>query len=171
MIRTRIDAWSNNGGDKSKLWESVKNAEKREGVVSCADDVVKMDVDDDKGDVKAMAKMAKARVEREVERLNGKLDSVMQEREKVKKEMDVVLWRARIVELATERSEKFDQCAWDQRLCFGVEEYSDFGMEVLVSYEENAEKEGVDAMQVDTTGAEEGEWWCRGKKKCERHAG
>jgi len=80
------------------------------------------------------------------------------------------------VELATERSERVDDCAWDQRLCFGDEEYAEFGMEVLATYEENAEKEDVkdegdDTMQVDHTGGEEGEWWCRGKKKCERHAG
>jgi len=60
-----------------------------------------------------------------------------------------------------------DECAWDQRVCFGEEEYNDFGMEVLATYEDNAEKEeGEDTMHV-----EEGEWWCRGKKKCERHAG
>jgi hypothetical protein len=172
-MKTKIDAWSDNGGNKSKLWESVKHAERREGVVSCADDVVKMDVD---GDEKPATKTAKTRVERDVERLNGQLDKVMQDREKLKKEMDLVLWRARLVELATERSERIDECAWDQRLCFGVEEYADFGTEVLASYEENTEKEeakheGDDAMQVDSTGAEEGEWWCRGKKKCERHAG
>jgi hypothetical protein len=173
FMKTKIDAWSDNGGNKSKLWESVKHAERREGVVSCADDVVKMDVD---GDEKPATKTAKTRVERDVERLNGQLDKVMQDREKLKKEMDLVLWRARLVELATERSERVDECAWDQRLCFGVEEYADFGTEVLASYEENTEKEeakheGDDAMQVDSTGAEEGEWWCRGKKKCERHAG
>jgi len=85
--------------------------------------------------------------------------------------VDLVLWRARLVELATERSEKVDECAWDQRLCFGEEEYTDFGMEVLATYEEK-EDESENAMQVDNPGgAEEGEWWCRGKKKCERHAG
>jgi len=172
-MKTKIDAWSDNGGDKSKLWESVKHAERREGVVSCADDVVKMDVD---GDEKPAIKIAKTRIERDVERLNGQLDKVMQDREKLKKEMELVLWRARLVELATERSEKVDECAWDQRLCFGVEEYTDFGMEVLASYEENTEKEEPkherdDAMQVDNTGVEDGVWWCRGKKKCERHAG
>jgi COMPASS component SPP1 len=170
-MKARIDAWADNGGDKSKLWESVKHAERREGVVSCADDIVKIDVDE--SDAKPLIKTAKTRVERDVERLNRQLDKVMQDREKLKKGMDLVLWRARLVELATERSEKVGECAWDQRLCFGLEEYADFGMEVLASYEEKEEAKNEsndDAMQVDGTGAE-GEWWCKGKKKCERHAG
>jgi COMPASS component SPP1 len=158
-MKTNIDTWAKNGGDKNKLWESVKHAERREGVVVCADNG---------GTKKTMTKASKARVERDVERLNGQLDEVMQEREKMKKELDVVLWRARLVELAADRSDKVDECAWDQRLCFGDEEYAEFGNEVLASYDE---KEDEDAMQVDITGTEEGEWWCRGKKKCERHAG
>jgi len=83
-----------------------------------------------------------------------------------------VLWRARLVELATKRSEKVDECAWDHRLCFGEEEYADFGMDVLASYENSGVKgDEDDAMRVDNAGGDEGEWWCRGKKKCERHAG
>ena len=47
-------------------------------------------------------------------------------------------------------------------------EPGEFGAEVLQSYESpKDEAGGGDAIQVDGTG----EWWCRGKKKCERHAG
>lgn len=171
-MRGTINVWEENGGNKNKLWDRVKHAEKREGVTVCVAEV-KMDADC-KNDGKLVT--SKPRVERDVERLNAQLDEVMQKREKLKKEMDLAVWRARLVELATERSEKVDECAWDQRLCFGEEEYAEFGMEVLAAYEENAEKddvkdEGEDAMQVDSAGAEEGEWLCRGKKKCERHAG
>jgi len=169
-MKTKIDIWAKNGGNKDKLWESVKHAERREGVVVCVDNSMKVDGDSKSG-AKAMTKASRTRVDRDVTRLNGQLDEVMQAREKLKKEMDVVLWRARLAELATERSEKVDECAWDQRLCFGFEEYNEFGMEVLATYEDNTEKEDGDAMQVDSSGAEEGEWWCRGKKKCERHAG
>lgn len=174
-MKTKISTWAKKGGNKDKLWESVRNAEKREGVVVCADSLQdmkgasKMNMD---SDFKSILKTNKARVERDAERLNAQLDEVMNAREKLKKEMDVVLWRERLVELATERSEKLDECAWDQRLCFGDEEYAEFGAEVLASYEDGAEKEEAqDAMQVDNGAAEEGEWWCRGKKKCERHAG
>jgi hypothetical protein len=171
-MKIKADAWHKQGGDLSKLWESVKHAEKREGVVVCVDDNFKVEVDGG-DDIKSATKGGKARVQRDVERLNGQLDQVMQEREKLKKKMDMVLWRARLVELASERSEKVDECAWDQRLCFGEEEYLDFGMEVLASYEKGEEDGDAEdaAMRVDGTWGEEGEWWCRGKKKCERHAG
>jgi len=53
------------------------------------------------------------------------------------------------------------QCGWDQRLCFGDAEWADFGAGVLESYD-------GEVMQVD---GEEAEWWCPGKKQCERHAG
>jgi len=82
------------------------------------------------------------------------------------------LWREKVVELASERAEVVDQCGWDQRLCFGEEEWADFGAEVLESYEERTNTDsGDDGMQVDGASASPGEWWCTGKKKCERHAG
>jgi len=83
----------------------------------------------------------------------------------------VVLWREKLLELATARANNIDECGWDQRLCFGDEEYAEFGTGVLESYEEQGtRREDGDAMQID--GAAEGaEWWCKGKKKCDRHAG
>jgi COMPASS component SPP1 len=87
--------------------------------------------------------------------------------------MDVVLWRKRLLELAAERADNVDQCGWDQRLCFGDEEWADFGAGVLESYEENVRvgEDADDAMAVDGAADGEGAWWCVGKKKCERHAG
>ena len=182
-MKSKIATWTKKGGNKDKLWESVRHSEKREGVVVRADSVkdekrdVKMDVKgDNKRDVKPLVQINRVRIERDIERLHSQLDQIMQQRDILKKEMDVILWRQRLVELATERSERVDECAWDQRLCFGDEEFADFGTEVLASYEDNAEKEslkeeGDDAMQMDNANPEEGEWWCRGKKKCDRHAG
>lgn len=170
-MQTRIDVWAKKGGKKDKLWESVKNAEKREGVVVLADDVAKMEVDGDDDECKKPAvngKPKKGKVEREVERLNLLLDQVVKLREEVKKGMEVVVWREKLLELATERAEQVGQCGWDQRLCFGDEEWSDFGAGVLESYEE---VKGEGDMQVDGAAEEDGEWWCPGKSLCDRHNG
>lgn len=172
-MQTRIDNWSKKGGKKDKLWESVKGAEKREGVVVCADpaaEIVHMEVD---GEIETKAGLLKKRgkIQHEVDRLNGLLDHVVKLREEVKKGMDVVLWRERLVELASERASQIGLCGWDQRLCFSDEEWADYGAGVLESYEERQtpaadgiKEEGSDAMEVD------GDVWCSGKM-CERHAG
>jgi len=120
------------------------------------------------GDIKKEAEiptLPKPKFEREVERLNLQLDEVVQMRETVKKELEIVMWRHRLLELAIARAESRSDCGWDQRLCFGDEEWTDFGMGVLETYEENGQKN--DTMSVD----DDGEWWCAGKKKCDRHAG
>ncbi|THH34070.1 hypothetical protein EUX98_g59 [Antrodiella citrinella] len=156
-MRLRIERW---GGDKERLWESVKDAQRREGVV------VRCEAEND---VQEVVKPTKSKTEREMEILNHSLDKVALQRDETKQELEVVLWREKLVALATARADTLDECGWDQRLCFGDEEYAEFGPGVLESYEEEAAHEG-DEMQVD--GAQEvGEWWCRGKKKCERHAG
>jgi len=180
-MQTRIDAWAKKGGKKEKLWESVKGAEKREGVVVCTEEGIgnaKMEVGEgckmgDEPKWVLDSKSKKGKVEREVERLNAQLDLVVKLREEIKRGMEVVLWRERLLELASERAEHVGQCGWDQRLCFGDEEWTDFGAGVLESYEEivgGVKAEGDD-MQVDAVAEGDGEWWCPGKKMCERHAG
>lgn len=167
-MQMRISQWERSGGKRDKLWESVKNAEKREGVVVCAD--VKMEIDSKLSPAPISAQKRKAN--REIVCLNSRLENVVREREMMKREMDMVLWREKLVKLASERAEKVDECGWDQRLCFGEEEWDDFGAEVLESYEEKAKEEASDdVMQVDGVTTGHGEWWCTGKKKCERHAG
>jgi COMPASS component SPP1 len=79
--------------------------------------------------------------------------------------MDVVAWREKVTELAIQHADTIEQCGWDQRLCFGEEEVAEFGASVLESYEENHSQADVDGTQ------EEAEWWCTGKKKCDRHSG
>lgn len=172
-MQTRIDAWAKKGGKKDMLWETVKNAEKREGVVICAEDPdARMEVDGECR--KDGVKSKKGKAEREIERLSTLLDQVVKLREEIKRGMEVVVWRERLLELASERAENVGQCGWDQRLCFGDEEWADFGAGVLESYEEGKASEEVgeegDDMQVDG-GEGDGEWWCPGKKMCNRHAG
>ncbi|KII93512.1 hypothetical protein PLICRDRAFT_394830 [Plicaturopsis crispa FD-325 SS-3] len=171
-MEARIGAWEKKGGKREKLWESVRDAEKREGVVVCVDpdasgavkpepDSVKMEVDTE-GAFDASVKAKKVKLDREVARLEAHLEKVVREREDRKKEMEIVRWRERLTDLATERAERVDECGWDQRLCFGDEEWEEFGAGVLESYEDEG---------PEHSSAEDGEWWCRGHRKCERHAG
>ncbi|KAJ3010448.1 hypothetical protein NUW54_g2474 [Trametes sanguinea] len=68
--------------------------------------------------------------------------------------------------------ERVEECGWDQRLCLDDDEYAEYGAGILESYEEGRMQGSgdQDAMQVDG-GVEDGVWWCRGKRKCQRHAG
>jgi COMPASS component SPP1 len=167
-MQMRIDAWANKGGNKEKLWESVKAAEPREGLVISADQVQTTEETVDAQSFSKNAILPKiSKIQREVQRLSAQLEAMGLEREDIKKQLEVILWRERLTELAAERSERLDTCGWDQRLCFGDEEWSDFGVGVLESYEERekAEDHGDGTLE----GARE--WWCPGKKKCDRHAG
>ncbi|KDR85033.1 hypothetical protein GALMADRAFT_107659, partial [Galerina marginata CBS 339.88] len=184
-MQSRIDTWAKKGGKPDKLWESVKNAEKREGVVVCAVEPeingCKMEVDmDTKPELDVKPELVKQRivppkkrkVAQETERLNALLDSVVMLREEIKRGMEVVVWRERLLQLASERAESVGQCGWDQRLCLDDEEWADSGAGVLESYEDakpDGAKENTDGeMEVDGT---EEQWWCPGKKVCGRHAG
>ena len=180
-MQSRIDSWAKKGGDSAKLWDSVKNAEKREGVVVCAveaevngcangDGGTKMEVDGSSNGIVKSSKQhriipsTRTKVERETERLTALLESVMNLREEIKKGMEVVVWRERLLQLASERADNVGLCGWDQRLCFDDEEWADIGAGVLESYEGLKEEDGEMDMDV-------GEWWCPGQKLCDRHAG
>ncbi|KAG6845810.1 hypothetical protein H0H87_003864 [Tephrocybe sp. NHM501043] len=162
-MQSRADVWAKKGGKKEKLWETVKEAEKREGVAVCAGEIngTKTIFDKDEGD--QVFKLKKSKVEREVERLNGLLDSVVRLREDIKKEMESVLWREKLLELATVRAEQLGECGWDQRLCFGDDECANLGAGALASYNTN--------VQDGEVGGSSGDWWCSGKKACDRHTG
>lgn len=174
-MEMHISKWESSGGNRDALWEEVKHAEKREGVVVRLDENIgrtsaggEVHVNGTRESLPEVP--SKCRVEWEIGRLNARLEEVVKQREVVKLEMDMVLWREKLVNLAAQRAAKMDECGWDQRLCFGKEEWTDFGAEVLDSYEEKTEH-GNDTMHVDDTSSSHGEWWCVGKKKCERHAG
>ncbi|KAG6850517.1 hypothetical protein H0H93_012518 [Arthromyces matolae] len=151
-MQMRVDVWAKKGGAKEKLWETVKDAEKREGVVVCALKPLDAEVD--------IKQENKSKTEREIGRLNGLLDSVVRLREDIKKEMESVLWREKLLELATARAEETDDCGWDQRLCYGDDQCVELGEEALESY--NAQN------GISTT---DSIWWCSGNKACDRHAG
>ncbi|KAF7339431.1 PHD-type domain-containing protein [Mycena sanguinolenta] len=174
-VKKRIDTFAKNGGKKELLWDSVRDAQKREAVVIVHTQETVDGCTKENGDVAVAVPVPTARVkpptmgkvEREVASLNAVLDEIVTMREDLKEGMDIVRWRERLLDLASERAEQVGQCGWDQRLCFGDDEWADFGAGVLESYEEGG---GRDGMQVD--GAPEAEeWWCVEGEKCERHAG
>ncbi|THH19857.1 hypothetical protein EW146_g1387 [Bondarzewia mesenterica] len=169
-MQMRIGVWADKGGELEGLWESVKGAEKREGVVvstqlakeqqalSQSPEVAagSNDADRMKADGKTsedgrmigdepllgIVKPKKAKAERELERLRPQLDDVVRKREATKKELEIVIWREKLTELAVQRSEIVEECGWDQRLCFGDEEVAEFGAGVLESYEEGGSGTG-----------------------------
>ncbi len=144
-MRRRIDAYTVKGGSREVLWSKVKDAERREGVVvHCQTGAVMK---------------SKTKAEREIERLAGPLEAVGKARAGLRRAMECVLWRERVWELACQRAEAGgDICGWDQRLCFGEEEWEEWGDGVEESYVADA----------DDTDAE---WWCSGPKDCEQHRG
>ena len=188
-MEARIDVWVKKGGKQESLWESVKHAEKREGVVirvngakdytaECVikTEDVKPSIADHVEEPKVCLVTEKWQVKAtkshlELERLRDILHRVAKMREDIKKGVEVVLWREKLLELAAERAKSLCLCGWDQRLCFGDEEWAEFGVGVLESYESGGENldEAGNSMQVDNV--EEGEWWCPGKAMCDRHAG
>ncbi|KAI0322727.1 hypothetical protein OF83DRAFT_1161093 [Amylostereum chailletii] len=162
-MQMRITVWTDNGGDKDRLWESVKNAERREGVVISAQ-LANGQLDGSANgkaskpsSVPGIVKPSKTKVTRELERLHAQLNGVVQKREEMRKEMDAVVWREKVTDLAIRRAD-------------AVEELVEFGVGVLESYDVGEAPRATDAMQLDGP-VEEPVWWCSGKKKCDRHAG
>lgn len=175
-MQTRVDNWTKKGGKTEKLWESVKNAERREGIVVCAVDSAKMDTESDVDGQLVKPKIvrpSKTKIERETERLNNILTSIVKMREDIQHGMEIMVCRERLLQLASERAEHVGQCGWDQRLCCDDDELADIGAGMLDSYDDvkvdGVKEENGDAdMEID--GHEE-QWWCPGKKVCDRHAG
>ena len=164
----RISLWVENGGNRDRLWETVKNAERREGVVVSARALEGQSRSPSITGAQAMLAIVPpniSKTDRELARLRTRLETLVQTREALKVEMDVIAWREKVTELAIQHADTIEQCGWDQRLCFGEEEVAEFGASVLESYEENHAQADVDGTQ------EEAEWWCTGKKKCDRHSG
>ena len=167
-MHMRISLWVDSGGNRDRLWETVKNAERREGVVvsaHVAEGQSRSPIVTGDQAVLVIVPPRISKADRELARLRARLETLVQKREALKAEMDVIAWREKVTELAIQHADTIDQCGWDQRLCFGEEEVAEFGASVLESYEENHAQADVDGMQ------EEAEWWCMGKKKCERHSG
>lgn len=122
--------------------------------------------------------LTSAPAESTLQKLNASLKKIVQLREEVKRSIDVVVWREKLLSLANERAERVTLCGWDQRLCLGDEEVepdSETGVGVLESYDVEVEREqaGMDGdVAMDEYEDERfGEWWCPGLVKCHRHAG
>ncbi len=174
-MQARLKAW---GGDKELLWESVKHAAKRESVIirCLPTGSLPAQVNGGHGSLvlssdpsQEIVQPTQTKAQREAQRLQALLDKIAARREETKKDMEVVLWREKLLELATERAANVEGCGWDQRLCFGDEDYAEFGPGVMESYEDEQGSKSGDAMQVDSV--EESVWWCQGRKKCDRHSG
>ncbi|KAF9531961.1 hypothetical protein CPB83DRAFT_848107 [Crepidotus variabilis] len=200
-MQSRIDTWAKKGGKTEKLWETVKSAEKREGVVVCKiqeelddEDKDKMDVDEAVNGVEKSIKPttpkhkvippSKPKIAREHERLDLLLASIVSKREEMQRGMELIVCRERLLQLASERAELVGQCGWDQRLCCDDDELGEMGSAVWETYEESEKRrekedgQGGDqeangdqeAESMDVDGNEE-QWWCPGKKVCDRHSG
>lgn len=182
-MQSLIDNWSKKGNKTDKLLESVKHAEKREGVVHCIVDPdvsgkTMMDVDvkqeQNEKETKPVVSSKKqqivlptqTKVEREVERLNSLLDDVLKFKEEIQKGMEVVLWREQLLALASKRSISRDLCGWDQRLCLDDEEWMELGSSVFETYDSKKTDDG----DVEMDGNDE-QWWCPEDSSCSRHAG
>ncbi|KAJ3875086.1 hypothetical protein F5051DRAFT_415031 [Lentinula edodes] len=161
-LRKRIDTFTKKGGKKEDLWDSVKTASKREGLVRVISPSPAMQVDGVGTDILKPVikevKPTKTKQEREIDRLNGLLTDIERIRDELHRDMDIILSREKLLQLATDRSENLGQCGWDQRLCFSDGDWADYGEGVLESYTEQ-------------DGSAEAEWWCPGDQECERHAG
>ncbi|KAM5535426.1 hypothetical protein V8D89_010948 [Ganoderma adspersum] len=180
-MQRRIQDW---GGSKEVLWASIRDTKQREGVVvrvhvsGGSNGIV---VDDKQAgrpvnsaqELYEVQRPAQTQRDRAIVRLQAELDKIAPKREELKQEHDVISWRQKVLQLAAARADRVDECGWDQRLIFDEEEYLEFGEGVLESYEERSPQlNGAvsDSMQVDRADGH-GEWWCQGKKKCQRHAG
>lgn len=193
FMHRKAQAWASKGGDIQSLWAAIKDMKRREGAVTAElhrtiprsilaalqNSSLVPAVEEQmngtklepafepipKRDENANAEMIGA--------LRTQLDSISKQRELWKKEMNLLVWRERLLILAAERASRLKECGWDQRLCFGDEEVMEFGDGVLESYDESVmatRNEDENGMDVDEQ-VGEGEWWCRGKQKCERHGG
>jgi len=187
FMHTKIETWTAGGGHKAKLWETVKDADAREGVATVLSEpkksaTVKAEVDAD-GDVRltdgtscdvkpeplahrpatTIKKGPSEQKERELVRLRKELEKVVDLRNSMKQELEIIEWRDSLIKLASQRSEEVGECGWDQRLCIDDEEWTEVGPTILENYD------GQDQQEDESEPF--GEWWCRGKKKCDRHAG
>jgi len=128
-MQMKIEAYVASGGNKAKLWDTVKDADPREGMVIAVDGPkdAKMDVDGEVAppvlngisDKKPSVNKQK---ERELARLRPQLEQVVHMRDVLKNQMEIISWRETLTQLASERSEGLDECGWDQRLCMDDEE-------------------------------------------------
>jgi COMPASS component SPP1 len=180
-MSARIDGWVSCGGDRAHLWESVKGAPRREGFVAVVPlapegeqivEIVPQGPDQtleqsykSSDAARAVVQPAHDRVQREVDRLESQISGWKERQLEQQQELKIVSWRIQLLARASHRADAVGECGWDQRLCYGDEEWLEFGEGVLESYD--VEQGGADQDHAD----EFGQWWCPAPKKCNRHAG
>lgn len=155
-------------GEFRGLWVAVKDAGQREGVV--------VRILDENSDL-PRTEIVAPRVSKTtglLERLEVQIKKISRRRDELKAEKEVVVWRASILDHAARRADRVGYCGWDGRLLWSDVEVLTFGADVIDSYDQATTRSHGDEMAVDGTdesGNEDREWWCTGKKKCDRHAG
>jgi COMPASS component SPP1 len=127
--------------------QAVKRARKKEGVVL----ITQPGMDDTLGS-------PGSEDQRQLDHLRQSLDKIGASRETKLKVIDALDARLRLVNLAVTRAEAIgEQCGFDTRLLMDESEWEGWMVE-----EGKAVLDGEEDI---------GEWWCEGKRKCERHAG
>ncbi|EGO04679.1 hypothetical protein SERLA73DRAFT_68353 [Serpula lacrymans var. lacrymans S7.3] len=171
-MEKRLLEWDGKDGRGHKLWDRVRFIAHFEGVSGRLHEGAAAVENLAYGKLKSTAKC--------IELLSSRLKQVVRDKEITKRDMEVVMWREKLVGLAAKRAEKFDQCGWDQRLCFGEEEWASLGEEALQSYDEeyedisSKEQHCADDGACDSDAAgntSRPEWWCSRRIKCDRHVG
>jgi COMPASS component SPP1 len=157
----RIESWVNErAGQRGKLWEATQHAKRREGVVVLPSDPA-TSLSSLPPSYSLLVGVGTDGLKRARERIHEKhevqLQTIAETRDRLKMSLEEVAWRLRVVHLAIGRMEhsRSDECGWDQRLCFDSDEWQELGQSVVDSYDEG----------------DDGEWWCLGRRKCDRHAG
>ncbi|EKM61003.1 uncharacterized protein PHACADRAFT_247293 [Phanerochaete carnosa HHB-10118-sp] len=152
------------------LWEGVKSAGQREAVVLRVLDGV-----DEKGEPRTEIVVPRlSKHARLISRLEMQLANILNRRDGLKAEDEIVAWREAVIGYAAQRAEGHGECSWDGRLLWSADEVREYGAEVVDAYE-RVEMQGdgmaVDGRDNESCQVEEGGWWCTGKRKCDRHAG
>lgn len=175
----RIDNWEARGGNRAHLWQSVKGAQRLEGVVALVPPVQKdaqpvssapqgpdqsLEAYRSSDAARAIVQPAQSRIEREADRLRAQVEGWIARKHDLKQELVIINWRTRLLTRASQRADLLGECGWDQRMCYGDEEWEEFGQGVLESYDERPTED-------DELNEEFGQWWCPAPKKCNRHAG
>ncbi|KAL1707361.1 hypothetical protein EV121DRAFT_255979 [Schizophyllum commune] len=162
-MRARIENWERSGGNAGKLWDSLKHADRSEGVVMRVEQVQEKPTEPPLCKTEVI-KPVVPKAERDIQHLTKALDEIANLRENLERGMEVVRYREKLLDLAIGRQSRLQSehkhiCGWDMRMCFGDDDWMAMAEEVWDSYEDDEEG---DQQQQD--------WWCD-IQKCTRHAG